>query len=113
MDIASQGSRIDAVRSGKVIFSGEQRGYGNIVILDHGKGLTSRYAHCEDLNVKVGDAYGLDKGLQRSVLPGDQLGPICILKFAKMAKHLILRNILDGTSNNQVCRQLWLDFIRR
>ena len=56
IDIAAkEGTRIDAVRGGSVTFSGESQGYGNLLIIDHGDGLTSRYAHCKDLNVAAGD----------------------------------------------------------
>jgi murein DD-endopeptidase MepM/ murein hydrolase activator NlpD len=56
MDIAAKtGTRIDAARSGTVKFAGQSRGYGNMVIIDHGNGLTSRYAHCNELNVSEGD----------------------------------------------------------
>lgn len=33
----------------------EKDGYGNIVILDHGNGLESRYAHLDGFNVNIGD----------------------------------------------------------
>lgn len=76
MDIAAaKGTRIDAVRSGKVVFSGEQRGYGNIVILDHGNGLTSRYAHCDELNVQVGDRVRAGQGIATVGSTGRSTGP--------------------------------------
>ena len=48
--------RITAADSGKVIFSGWYGGYGNSVIIDHGGGLTTLYAHASRLNVREGQA---------------------------------------------------------
>jgi len=67
MDIAApEGTPIRSIRGGEVTFSGERGGYGNIVIVDHGNGLSTRYAHCRDLNVKKGDR----------VYPGTILGTV-------------------------------------
>ncbi len=49
------GTPIHAERSGVVSFAGERGGYGNVVILNHGDGLETRYAHCASLNVRAGD----------------------------------------------------------
>ena len=55
MDIAApQGSPIRSVRDGRVVFAGERGGYGNVVIVDHGEGLQTRYAHCSELEVIEG-----------------------------------------------------------
>lgn len=46
IDIAApEGSPVRAAASGTVAFSGWQEGYGNIVTLDHGNGVMTRYAH--------------------------------------------------------------------
>jgi len=42
---AGTGTPIMAAGDAKVQFVGQQRGYGNVVILDHGKGHTTLYAH--------------------------------------------------------------------
>lgn len=56
VDIAnSLGTDIYAADEGKVIFSGVQNGYGNIIIIDHGNGYTTRYGHCSELLKNVGD----------------------------------------------------------
>ncbi len=46
VDIAAPaGSPIKAAASGKVIFSGNITGYGNMVEMDHGDGIVTRYGH--------------------------------------------------------------------
>ena len=51
---AEHGSPIQASETGVVIFSGWYGGYGNAVIVDHGGGLTTLYAHASRLNVSEG-----------------------------------------------------------
>lgn len=53
---ASHGSPIQAAETGIVIFSGWYGGYGNTVILEHGDGVTTLYAHASRLNVSEGQA---------------------------------------------------------
>ncbi len=56
IDIAApEGSPIYPLRGGKVVFSGERAGYGNTVVIDHGDGMTSTYAHNRRNFVAAGD----------------------------------------------------------
>ncbi|WP_086930984.1 M23 family metallopeptidase [Agarilytica rhodophyticola] len=50
-----QGSDIVSVAAGVVTWSGERYGYGQMVEVNHGNGFTTRYAHCKENLVKVGD----------------------------------------------------------
>ncbi|MDW8027692.1 MAG: peptidoglycan DD-metalloendopeptidase family protein [Armatimonadota bacterium] len=52
---APYGTPIRAVADGVVIFSGWRRAYGNTVIIDHGDGLATLYAHCSRLLVNEGE----------------------------------------------------------
>ncbi len=49
------GTPILASASGKVVKSEMEAGYGNVVDVDHGNGLVTRYAHASKLMVKLGD----------------------------------------------------------
>lgn len=53
---ADYGSLIYASQSGRVIYADWYGGYGNSVIIDHGNGITTLYAHCSELYVRDGDA---------------------------------------------------------
>lgn len=53
---APQGTPIAAVLPGVVSFAGRTQGYGNLVVVDHGDGLQTAYAHCASLSVQEGDA---------------------------------------------------------
>jgi murein DD-endopeptidase MepM/ murein hydrolase activator NlpD len=52
---AVYGSNITAPAAGRVVFVGRKLGDGLMVELDHGNGVTSRYAHCSAVKVRVGD----------------------------------------------------------
>ncbi|MBT0585532.1 M23 family metallopeptidase [Alteromonas oceanisediminis] len=49
------GDPVVATAAGLVTWAGERYGYGNLVEIDHGNGLVSRYGHNADLNVAMGD----------------------------------------------------------
>jgi murein DD-endopeptidase MepM/ murein hydrolase activator NlpD len=51
---ASQGDPIRAFRSGTVILAGVKGGYGNTVMIDHGGGMVTLYAHQSKIGVSVG-----------------------------------------------------------
>lgn len=52
---ASSGSTIRATASGTVLIAGPYGGYGNAVVIDHGGGLATLYAHQSALSVSVGE----------------------------------------------------------
>jgi len=55
VDIASIAhANVPAANNGKVIFAGYNGIYGNTVVLDHGMGLLSLYAHLSQIDVKPG-----------------------------------------------------------
>lgn len=57
IDIAAdEGTPIRAAAPGRVISAGPDGGYGNVVVVDDGSGMTTRYAHCSQIFTRVGDA---------------------------------------------------------
>lgn len=55
-DLASvKNAPVEASNSGKVIFTGYIGIYGNVVMIDHGFGVVSLYAHLAEYRVKEGD----------------------------------------------------------
>jgi murein DD-endopeptidase MepM/ murein hydrolase activator NlpD len=52
---APTGTPVKAVTSGEVITAGYNGGYGKMVEIDHGFGITTRYAHLSSISVKEGD----------------------------------------------------------
>jgi murein DD-endopeptidase MepM/ murein hydrolase activator NlpD len=61
VDIAGPaGDDVKAADSGTVRFSGRSGGYGNLIIIDHGNGFSTYYAHNQKNLVSAGDE--IDKG---------------------------------------------------
>ena len=52
---ASEGSNVHAVYPGHVLYTGFFRGYGNLIIVDHGSEYYTLYAHVADIKVAEGD----------------------------------------------------------
>ncbi|HYS78008.1 MAG TPA: LysM peptidoglycan-binding domain-containing M23 family metallopeptidase [Candidatus Dormibacteraeota bacterium] len=50
-----RGEEVRAVAAGTVVVSGSEREYGKTVVLDHGNGVTTLYAHASKLLVHEGD----------------------------------------------------------
>jgi murein DD-endopeptidase MepM/ murein hydrolase activator NlpD len=77
LDFASleENAGVYATGAGVVTWSGERFGYGKLVEVDHGGGLKTRYAHCQELLVKEGDV--VTRGQQIAVLgsSGRSTGP--------------------------------------
>jgi murein DD-endopeptidase MepM/ murein hydrolase activator NlpD len=65
---------IPAANSGKVLFADELGIYGNTVIIDHGMGLQSLYAHLSSMTVKPGDTVEKEQEIGRSGETGMALG---------------------------------------
>lgn len=57
---ASQGTPVKAAQSGTVIIAGWMGGYGNCIVIDHGNGLSTLYAHLSSIGVSIGQT--VEKG---------------------------------------------------
>jgi murein DD-endopeptidase MepM/ murein hydrolase activator NlpD len=67
IDVAAPtGTPIWAAKAGTVIFAGQQSGYGNVVIISHGGGLTTLYAHQSKIAASQG----------QEVAQGDTIGAV-------------------------------------
>ena len=51
----TEGADVVATGAGLVTWSGQRYGYGNLIEIDHGDGLTTRYGHNKTIKVNVGD----------------------------------------------------------
>ncbi len=85
--MAPKGTDVHAVGDAKVSFAGRQVGFGNIVILDHGRGYQTYYAHLS----KIGK--GIKAGVQ--VARGDIIGLVGSTGHST-APHLHFETRKDG-----------------
>lgn len=69
------GTPIHAAGTGVVIMAGYYKGYGNTVILDHGKGVTTLYGHCSALLVSEGKVVKVGEVIARVGSTGMSTGP--------------------------------------
>lgn len=71
-----RGNPVKAVSPGKVIFADWMKGFGQIVILDHGGGFFSLYAHLGEIGVSVEDEVKTGEQLGLSGGTGSDQGPM-------------------------------------
>jgi murein DD-endopeptidase MepM/ murein hydrolase activator NlpD len=72
---ASEGTPVRAPMPGKVLLAGYRQGYGNLVLLDHGQGLTTLYAHNREITVSEGDWVQQGAPLAKVGSTGRSTGP--------------------------------------
>jgi murein DD-endopeptidase MepM/ murein hydrolase activator NlpD len=72
---ATSGDPVRATANGKVVSSGWSGGYGRMVEIDHGNGLSTRYGHLSEINVKVGDSVRIGQVIGTVGSTGRSTGP--------------------------------------
>lgn len=72
---AATGDPVRATAQGKVVTASHQGGYGKLVEIDHGNGLSTRYGHLSVIGVKVGDVVKLGQIIGEVGSTGRSTGP--------------------------------------
>ena len=90
LDIAaSKGTPIKAAAGGTVIYSGWKGSLGKLVVIDHGNGVETYYAHCNSLVASKGEAVSQGQVIASVGLTGNSTGP-----------HLHLEIRVNGVAKN-------------
>ena len=90
LDIAtSTGTAIKAVAAGTVTFADWKGSYGQLVIVSHGNGIQTYYAHCSKIYVSVGDKVSQGQVISAVGSTGNSTGP-----------HLHLEVRVNGVAQN-------------
>ncbi|HWC91783.1 MAG TPA: M23 family metallopeptidase, partial [Pseudolabrys sp.] len=69
------GEPVHATANGKVTMAGWEGGYGKMVEIDHGNGLTTRYGHLSEIDVKVGQIVRIGQVIGKIGSTGRSTGP--------------------------------------
>jgi len=69
------GEPVRATATGRVTIAGREGGYGNMVEINHGNGLASRYGHLSQIGVKVGQFVRIGETIGRIGSTGRSTGP--------------------------------------
>ncbi|MGI6226717.1 MAG: peptidoglycan DD-metalloendopeptidase family protein [Peptococcales bacterium] len=86
---ATHGSGVYAYSSGRVVQAGWSGGYGYNIVLDHGGGLRTRYAHLSKISVKAGQKVDTGQRIGSVGSTGTSTGP-----------HLHFEVIINGQTKN-------------
>jgi septal ring factor EnvC (AmiA/AmiB activator) len=70
-----EGTKVTAVAAGLVTYAGDRAGFGEMVEINHGNGLATRYCHNEKLLVKQGDMVRKGQDLALMGSTGRSTGP--------------------------------------
>jgi murein DD-endopeptidase MepM/ murein hydrolase activator NlpD len=91
-DIAcGYGTAIHAAKAGTAVFAGQMSGYGNVVIIDHGGGFSTLYAHQSRMAVSQGQHVGQGDVIGYVGSTGHSTGP-----------HLHFETRFGGTPRNPI-----------
>ena len=83
-----RGTQIFSVAGGVVSFTGRKAGYGIVVEMDHGDGLTSRYAHLNKALVKEGEVVKKSEKIALMGSTGRSTGPHLHLEILQNGEQL-------------------------
>ena len=91
---AEEGTDVKAVMAGRVQITDDQKGYGKVVVLDHGHGFTTLYAHNRDIIVKAGDWVTKGSSIAKVGSTGRSTGPHLHFEVRRDGKKLDPENFL-------------------
>ena len=76
LDVAtSSGTPVKAAAGGVVEYAGYKGSYGNLVVIDHGGGIETYYAHCSKIYVNAGESVAQGQVISAVGSTGNSTGP--------------------------------------
>ena len=97
LDIAnSSGTKVKAAGSGVVTFAAYNGGYGRVIIINHGYGYQSVYAHNRKLLVRVGEEIEKGQIIAEMGSTGRSTGPHLHFEVRLNGKSINPKNVLDN-----------------
>lgn len=93
---AGSGTPIGAVKGGTVIFANWQGGYGRLLLIDHGDGVVTAYAHMSSFRVGAGQSVQRGQTVGTVGSSGNSTGPHLHLEFRVNGRAVNPRQYLAG-----------------
>ncbi len=93
------GTPIMASARGVVSFVGQRSGYGNVVEIDHGQGIMTRYAHLSGFETNVGAKVAAGQRIARMGSTGRSTGPHLHFEVRLNGEALNPRTFLEANTN--------------
>jgi murein DD-endopeptidase MepM/ murein hydrolase activator NlpD len=93
---APTGTPIGAAKGGTVISAGWQGGYGRLLLIDHGDGVVTAYAHLSSFAVSSGQSVQRGQTIGRIGMTGNTTGPHLHLEFRVNGRAVNPRQYLSG-----------------
>lgn len=91
------GTAIGAAKAGRVISAGWQGGYGRLLLIDHGDGVVTAYAHLSSFAVGSGQSVQRGQTVGRIGMSGNTTGPHLHLEFRVNGRAVNPRQYLSGS----------------
>lgn len=97
LDLAApEGSKVGVSGPGIVVRAGKGGTYGNLVIVDHGGGLETRYAHLKTIDVQVGQQLATGESVGKVGSTGRVTGPHLHFEVRRRGKAIDPNTLLSG-----------------
>ena len=103
---APTGAPIRVVGDGQVNFAGWQNGYGNIVIVNHGSGIETAYAHMSRIDVKVGQRVVQGENIGAVGSTGNSTGPHLHLELRRNGMQENPEQLAELSTSAEIAREL-------
>lgn len=96
LDLGAEiGTPIKPIKAGVIVAAGfENDGYGNTIVIDHGQGLSSRYAHLSKIEVQTGQSVTTNDEIGKVGITGHSTGPHLHLEIRQNGFPLNPLNVL-------------------
>jgi hypothetical protein len=89
IDIAvPAGTDIRAAHEGTVTYAGFVSSYGNIVVVEDGEGLVTKYAHCDSISASAGQTVAAGEVIAKAGSTGNSTGPHLHFEVIKNGEYL-------------------------
>lgn len=92
------GQGVQAVAGGRVTSVGDRSGYGLTVVIDHGNGLETRYAHLSGASVREGDMVEAGQVVAQSGNSGRSTAPHLHLEARQNGRAIEMASLLKGST---------------